>query len=191
MVLHEKSAGSAGMGRVVRTAAVGALSLLLVSLLAAPANAASLFRVVTADQISRFCQQQGSSGAYLATNDAYGWRCSGGRGVDMDRLCSQPAGDPRFSRVANFYDPQRGWECWNSYGYVGRLGRADFTSYCQRFGYTGAVSGANAYSWRCSSPNRVDGVNVRQLCQQKLPGRVGVIDRFANFYDPNSWECRQ
>lgn len=187
---------SESTGRTRRVAALLAavvLSVLLTPLLAAPADAAGLNRKVTDSDIATYCRNAGYSGAVLTRGNAYGWQCTGpygNGGVDMERLCSKPGLDGPFARVGNFYDP-RSWQCWVSYGWVSRVTASDFSAYCRSKGYTGATSGADAYSWRCSAPNRATTFRVLDVCSMKSSGRVGMTDRFRSFYDPNSWECRQ
>jgi hypothetical protein len=167
--------------------------LLMLSLAAPPAEGADLQVIVGPSDIQNYCQTQGQD-AQLIGNNAYEWRCVNGSPsfpIYMDQLCRNLTRTSNvIDRLANFNDPERGWECWSlETGKLYRLNAGNFSDYCRRSGYSGVRLVSNdAYGWRCYSPSREDGISVAHVCQV-LFLQPTAIDTVRDFYNPYSWEC--
>jgi serine/threonine protein kinase/transcriptional regulator with XRE-family HTH domain len=59
-----------------------------------------------------YCQATGHGAASLTSNNAYGWHCADGSGIDANAACEWTNGTSvMISRFQSFYDP-RSWQCW-------------------------------------------------------------------------------
>jgi len=68
-------------------------------------------------------------------------------------------------------------------------GGLDFNGYCRSQGHSyAALLEWNAYGWKCIAYNGAAvPISATHACQVQWGGNP--IDRMANFYDPNSWQC--
>jgi hypothetical protein len=140
--------------------------------------------------LTQYCQGYGYKSATTIGSTAYDWRCVADdgtyHGIDMPLACSISYGFDSKDRVGNFYDVNS-WRCWRPANLVGGL---DLNAYCRSIGYASATAiGSTAYDWRCiSSSGALGGIDTTRACRAQH-GQI-AIDRFVNFYDRNSWECR-
>jgi hypothetical protein len=49
--------------------------------------------------------------------------------------------------------------------------------------------GGTVYDWRCASGTTHSTIDVLAACRETTFG-YGTIDRFADFRDAHSWQCR-
>jgi hypothetical protein len=69
-------------------------------------------RQVSPPDWNGYCQATGHGAVSLTSNDAYGWHCADGSGIDIDAACEWTNGTtPEVGRFQDFYDP-RSWQCW-------------------------------------------------------------------------------
>ena len=134
-----------------------------------------------------YCATAGHGTAQLTSDDAYGWHCTDGAGIDGNAACAWTYGysdNQAIGRIQDFYD-QTSWQCWR----VSReLGAPDFNGYC-RATRQGAVqlTSDDAYGWHCADGAGIDGNAVCAWTYGRNPEQV--TNRFEDFYDPNSWQC--
>lgn len=181
------------MSRMLRSVLTMAATLIAaIGFFAAPAGASPLPATdLGRVDLAGYCRSQGYADAVLTGSTAYDWHCrtTGNHLADIafDRACLQTVGG--HDRIGNFYDPQS-VHCWR---YSPQPIAPDFTGWCQhRFGYDEAVLlGNTAYDWHCRSTRSgaLADIAVGEACGFTLRG--AGIDRFRNFYDPNSWECQR
>lgn len=73
-----------------------------------------------------------------------------------------------------------------------QLKNPDFDGYCHATGQGNAYvdpANHNAYGWKCSSPNPAIGDDAQAVCVWSNGGAAKIINRVADFSDPNSWQC--
>ena len=144
--------------------------------------------------LSGFCRSQGYAGASLTGATAYDWHCVTGddrrADVSFAEACRRQF-QPRntVDRIGDFHDP-RSVQCWSV---SGEPVTPDFDTYCQQAGRGSAVlTGATVYDWHCRAggSGALTDIDVRQACVGTVFG-TAVMDRFRDFGDPYSWECRR
>jgi hypothetical protein len=136
-----------------------------------------------------YCAQTGHRAVQLTGDDAYGWHCADGSGIDGNAACAWTYGystAQAIGRIQDFYDSSS-WQCWR----ISReLGAPNFDGYCQATSQ-GAVTlvSDNAYGWHCSADNGT-GDDANAVCAWTYGLATGqVTNQFQDFYDPNSWKC--
>lgn len=140
-----------------------------------------------APDFAGYCAATGQGRARLATNDAYGWRCTSddGTGDDAQAVCAWTYHTQKITnRVADFNNPDS-WQCWRANR---RLGSIDFAEYCRQTRNSGVyyVDGRYAYGWFCT--DAAGGIDAQDACR-RLYDTPTPVSRFTNFYDKNPWEC--
>jgi hypothetical protein len=70
----------------------------------------------------------------------------------------------------------------------------DFERYCTSTGHSASVLlGATVYDWQCVSYSRAGPtyfqINVLAACQYTT-ARTATVERFVNYYNARSWQCR-
>jgi hypothetical protein len=153
-----------------------------------------------------YCSYLGYTGATLARHDAYGWMCvkSGGTLVpfSVDQACKwKNRNDPEVGRIVerldelSFSNPYNAWSCWklNPPPDGGLVGRLNLRNYCvtDQGATDVALRGKDVTTWHCVK-NGVDDpvpISMTLACATQYSDGGSVIDRTANFYDPNSVTC--
>ncbi|MFC6082789.1 M48 family metalloprotease [Sphaerisporangium aureirubrum] len=137
-----------------------------------------------------YCVSAGADEAVLVADDAYGWRCRIGgeeRTFSVTEACRSQYGTRKaIDKIIDFHDSSS-WQCWRV---SGRLGTADLDGFCRSQGAEAAISVAdNAYGWRCRLPDGEEGgIWVADVCKWQY-SRPSVLERMADYYNPESWEC--
>ncbi len=158
-----------------------------------PAPAPSSVRILgNLTNWNTYCQSIGDVSAINANGTAYGWRCvtpSGQQvGINADAVCHLQYGDSQsIGRLSDYYT-SAGWQCMTGGQKVGMA--TNWNGYCQSIGNTSASLDANnGYGWNCVAPSGQHvALSVTSLCGWQY-NISGAVDRLANYYDPNSWEC--
>ncbi|GAA4605658.1 hypothetical protein BJY16_005477 [Actinoplanes octamycinicus] len=176
--------------RLLFTLLLGAAAVLAVT--AAPASASPLPpRELGAPNLTGYCQAQGHSGASLSGDTAYDWHCrtADGRDTDiaLDAACRWTYGtDLAVDRIGDFHQP-RSIVCWRVRS---DIVAPDFDRYCRSLGADGAaLTGATVYDWQCTSGGSRSAIDVLAACRETTFG-YATVDRFADFHDARSWQCR-
>ncbi|BAL87541.1 hypothetical protein AMIS_23210 [Actinoplanes missouriensis 431] len=144
--------------------------------------------------IGAYCRSIGYADAALTGTTAYDWHCvAGGRQGDLafDAACRWQYGNEHVvDRIDDFYDPTS-VSCW---AVQPDVVTPDFEKYCTGKGYSGsALLGTTVYDWHCvrygrAGPTYYD-IDVPAACAELTHG-YARLDRFANFYDATTWQCR-
>jgi hypothetical protein len=144
--------------------------------------------------LGAYCRTIGYADAALTGSTAYDWHCTdGGRQGDLafDAACRAQYGNEHIvDRIADFYDPTS-VSCWSVQP---DKVTPDFEAYCTGRGYSAsALLGNTVYDWHCvqysrAGPTYYD-IDVAAACSTLTHG-YARLDRFADFYDTASWQCR-
>ncbi|AEV87157.1 hypothetical protein ACWT_6140 [Actinoplanes sp. SE50] len=181
---------------------LGAVATLMTSPTAASASPIGATELGAVD-LGGYCRSQGNVDAVLSGGTAYDWHCRTRDGQNTDlsftKACqwTYPGELPGsaafvFDRIDNFYAPAS-VQCWKAS--TDEVTAPALDGYCSHHptGDRAVLTGNTVYDWKCESqsPNGpvYSPVNVLQACQQTKM-RNSAVDRFTNFYDPYSWQCR-
>lgn len=144
--------------------------------------------------LGAYCRSIGYADATLTGSTAYDWHCAGGSGqgdLAFDAACRWAYGNVHaVDRIGEFHDPTS-VRCWRVQPDVVT---PDFTAYCTGKGYSdAALLGTTVYDWHCvrysrAGPTYYD-VSVPDVCRETTLG-YATVDRFVNFHDAHSWQCR-
>ncbi|MDH6122694.1 hypothetical protein [Kitasatospora sp. GAS204B] len=172
-----------------------AIPLLLAAASSANASIPPHYRIGTPD-LNAYCASRGDTAAVLDGPTAYDWHCVTSQGarsrIYFDVACQQQYGQGNTTdRIENFYDPTS-VSCWRvaSLVYV----PPNLAAYCQRaLHHDGVVlTGATVYDWHCVDYSRAGaslyGISMPDVCIWSSGG-YRAVDRFVDFYAPNSWRC--
>ncbi|BEL07065.1 hypothetical protein Q0Z83_052560 [Actinoplanes sichuanensis] len=145
--------------------------------------------------LGAYCRSIGYSDATLTGSTAYDWHCVSGSGqqgsLAFDAACRWTySSDYAVDRIGDFYDPTS-VRCW--------LVQRDvvtpvFADYCTGKGYSdAALLGTTVYDWHCvqysrAGPTYYD-IDIAAACNTLTHG-YAKLDRFVNFYDASTWQCR-
>lgn len=142
-----------------------------------------------------YCRSLGYADATLSGSTAYDWHCVSGDGtrgsLAFDAACRWTYGSEHaVDRIADFHDP-RSVSCWLVQPDVVT---PDFTEYCTGQGYSdAALLGATVYDWHCVQYSRAGptyhDIDVAAACTTLTHG-YAKLDRFVNFNDAATWQCR-
>ncbi|MET8151218.1 hypothetical protein ACIBSW_21050 [Actinoplanes sp. NPDC049668] len=162
---------------------------------AGPAAASTPPRKLGGLDLGAYCRSLGNAGAVLAGPTAYDWHCAGADGgrsdLTFDAACrwTYATGDA-VDRIGDFRDPAS-VECW----LVSPAAVApDFGNYCTSTGHSSAeLVGTTVYDWRCVRHSRGGptyfSIDVAAVCR-KTTGVAATVERFVNYYDARTWQCR-
>ncbi|WIM99886.1 hypothetical protein ACTOB_003554 [Actinoplanes oblitus] len=148
-------------------------------------------RDLGAPDLAGYCRSQGHTGATLSGDTAYGWHCrtADGRDADiaLDAACRWTYGlAEAVDRIGDFHRPDS-VGCWRVRSDVVA---PDFDRYCRAIGADGAaLTGDTAYDWHCVTGGTPSDIDVLAACRETTFG-YATVDRFADFYDARSWQCR-
>ncbi|BFU46305.1 hypothetical protein [Krasilnikovia sp. MM14-A1004] len=145
--------------------------------------------------LGAYCRAIGWADAALTGPTAYDWHCvanDGRRGdLTFDAACrwTYSTGDA-VDRIGDFRDPAS----VTCFRVTPTVTTPDFEHYCTATGHSAAVLlGASVYDWRCVSYSRAGptyyNVYVRAVCQWTT-AQTAAIDRFVNYSNARSWQCR-
>ncbi|GAA2690334.1 hypothetical protein [Actinoplanes palleronii] len=143
--------------------------------------------------LGAYCRSIGYADAALTGVTAYDWHCTGSDGAAHDltfeAACRWTYGTGAVDRIAGFRDPAS-VSCWRVTSTVVTPAIDD---YCTSTGHSAsALLGTTVYDWHCVNYSRVDpvyfDVSLPEVC--KHTAGATAIDRFRDFYDASSWECR-
>jgi hypothetical protein len=145
--------------------------------------------------LGAYCRSAGYADAALTGSTAYDWHCVSGSGqqgdLAFDAACRWTyASDYAVDRIGDFFDPAS-VRCW--------LVQPDvvtpvFADYCTGKGYSdAALLGTTVYDWHCvqysrAGPTYYD-IDVAAACTDLTHG-YAKLNRFVNFYDASTWQCR-
>ncbi|WP_328471611.1 hypothetical protein OHA21_07675 [Actinoplanes sp. NBC_00393] len=141
-----------------------------------------------------YCRTLGYTDVALTGATAYDWHCvAGGRQGDLsfEAACEWTYGNEHaVDRIGVFTDPHS-VTCWMVQP---DIVAPDFEEYCTANGHSAsALLGTTAYDWHCVNYNRAGptyfDVDVAKVCRETTFG-YATLDRFVNFYDANTWQCR-
>ncbi|MEU4240849.1 hypothetical protein [Actinoplanes sp. NPDC026619] len=160
-----------------------------------PAAAAGTPQSLGGLDIGAYCRSIGFTGATLTGSTAYDWHCvaaDGGLGdLTFEAACrwAYSTGEA-VDRIGDFRDPAS-VSCWRV---TSTVVQPDFTNYCTTTGHSAAaLLGDTAYDWRCVSYTRAGptyyDVDVLAVCTYTV-GTAATVERFNNYYDPSTWQCR-
>ena len=145
--------------------------------------------------VGAYCRSTGYAGATLTGSTAYDWHCVAGDGrrgdLSFEAACEWAYGTPNaVDRIADFRDPAS-VSCWRVQPDVVT---PDFERYCTSTGHSAsALLGTTVYDWHCVNYNRAGptyfDIAVADVCRETTFG-YATIDRFVNFYDARTWQCR-
>ncbi|WP_430789232.1 hypothetical protein [Actinoplanes sp. G11-F43] len=145
--------------------------------------------------LGAYCRSVGYTDATLSGPTAYDWHCvrdGGERGdVAFDAACRWTYGSEHaVDRIADFHDP-RSVTCWLVQQDVVT---PDFTKYCTDSGYSdAALLGDTVYDWHCVQYSRAGptyyAINVAAACTALTHG-YARLDRFTDFHNATTWQCR-
>ncbi|MFC0006361.1 hypothetical protein [Micromonospora siamensis] len=145
--------------------------------------------------LGAYCRSVGAADAVLDGGTAYDWHCRTGDGrrndLSFDAACRWTyRTDAAVDRIGDFYDPTS-VRCWRVRADVVT---PDFTRWCQATGHSEAtLVGATAYGWRCVSYSRAgvtySDIDVLAACRETTFG-YATVERFVDFRDARSWQCR-
>ncbi|AEV84836.1 hypothetical protein ACPL_3941 [Actinoplanes sp. SE50/110] len=66
----------------------------------------------------------------------------------------------------------------------------DFDRFCRTRGADGAaLDGGTVYDWHCVTGGTRSAIDVLAACRETTFG-YATVDRFADFFDARSWQCR-
>ncbi|RZU54235.1 hypothetical protein EV385_6183 [Krasilnikovia cinnamomea] len=151
-------------------------------------------RELGAPDLGGYCRSLGYADAIALGRSAYDWHCrtADQRYADLtlDGACRWTYGiGEAVDRIGDFWRAGS-VRCWRVRD---DIVTPDFDRYCRTTGADGAaLVGADAYSWRCVTGGTdpvYAGIDVLSACRETTFG-YATIDRFANFLDPHSWQCR-
>ena len=148
-------------------------------------------RDLGAPNLTGYCRSQGYADAVLRGTTAYVWHCrtADQRDADiaLDAACRWTHGlDQAVDRIGDFHRPDS-LECWRVRSDVVA---PDFDRYCHSVGADAAVlDGDTVYDWHCVDDGARSGIDVLQACRETTFG-YATIDRFVDFADARSWQCR-
>jgi hypothetical protein len=159
-----------------------------------PAAAATGPQQLGGLDLGAYCRSIGAADAVLTGSTAYDWHCAGPDGKLGDLTFAAAcrwtyATGEAVDRIGDFRDPTS-VSCWRV---TAAVVAPDFTDYCTSTGHSAAaLLGTTAYDWHCVSYNRSGptyyDVSLPAVCAYTV-GRA-TIDRFNDYYDSASWECR-
>ncbi|MEU8659166.1 hypothetical protein [Actinoplanes philippinensis] len=145
--------------------------------------------------LGAYCRSIGYADATLTGSTAYDWHCVSGSGqqgdLAFDAACRWTySSDYAVDRIGDFHDPAS-VRCW--------LVQRDvvtpvFADYCTGKGYSdAALLGTTVYDWHCvqysrAGPTYYD-IDIAAACNTLTHG-YAKLDRFVNFYDASTWQCR-
>ncbi|MFC7531918.1 hypothetical protein [Actinoplanes sp. GCM10030250] len=148
-----------------------------------------------APDLGGYCRSIGYAGVTLTGSTAYDWHCAGDGGsrgdLGFDAACRWTYGSEHaVDRIATFTDPAS-VTCWMVQPDVVT---PDFERYCTSTGHSAAaLLGTTVYDWHCVNYNRAGptyfDIDVAAACQALTHG-YARLDRFADFRDASSWQCR-
>ncbi|GIF04379.1 hypothetical protein [Actinoplanes siamensis] len=170
-------------------AAAGALTA------AGPAAAASTPHQLGGLDLGAYCRSIGYPDAALTGSTAYDWHCVAGDGsrhdLTLEAACRWTySTDEAVDRIGSFTDPTS-VRCWRV---TSATVSPAIDDYCVSTGHSAAaLLGGTVYDWRCVNYSRVDpvyfDVSLPEVCRYTAGG-AATIDRFRDFYDARSWQCR-
>ncbi|BCJ40880.1 hypothetical protein GCM10010168_48200 [Actinoplanes ianthinogenes] len=176
--------------RLLATVLLGAGGLLAV--LASPAAASPPPpRDLGAPDLGGYCRAQGYADVVLLGGTAYDWQCrtpdDRHAGLALDAACRWTYHtDLAVDRIGDFHHPDS-VDCWRVRDDVVA---PDFDRYCHGIGADGAVlTGGTAYDWHCVAGGARSDIDVLAACRETTFG-YATVDRFIDFYDARSWQCR-
>ncbi|GAA0549192.1 hypothetical protein GCM10010172_34060 [Paractinoplanes ferrugineus] len=174
-------------------AMLGGLAFVLTS--TSPAAAAPTPQNLGGLDLGAYCRSIGYADATLAGSTAYDWHCVTGDGRRGDLTFAAAcrwtyATGAAVDRIGNFRDPAS-VSCWRV---TPAIVQPDFTNYCTTTGHSAAaLLGTTAYDWHCVSYNRSGptyyDVDILAACFYTVGG-AATVERFDNYYDPATWQCR-
>jgi hypothetical protein len=144
--------------------------------------------------LGAYCRSIGYSDAVLTGSTAYDWHCVAGDGsrhdLTFEAACRWTYGADAVDRIGSFKDPVS-VGCWRV---TATVITPAINDYCVSTGHSAAaLLGTTAYDWHCVNYSRVDpvyfDVSLPAVCQYTV-GNSATVDRFNNFYDSRSWQCR-
>jgi hypothetical protein len=145
--------------------------------------------------IGAYCRSLGKAGATLTGSTAYDWHCVGADGRHSDLLLDEAcrwtyATGDAVDRIGDFRDPTS-VKCWRV---AATVVAPDFENYCTSTGHSASIlRGTTVYDWQCVNYSRGGptyfSVDVLAVCRRATAG-TATIDRFVNFRDARSWQCR-
>lgn len=145
--------------------------------------------------IGAYCRSIGYTDATLTGSTAYDWHCVAGDGskhdLTFEAACRWTYGtDAAVDRIGNFADPTS-TRCWRV---TSAVVTPAINDYCTSTGHSAAaLLGTTVYDWHCVNYSRVDpvyfDVSLPAVCQYTV-GSSATIDRFVNFNDASTWQCR-
>jgi hypothetical protein len=141
--------------------------------------------------LPEYCTDHHYDGATPDGRTVYDWRCYNRDGtryaIDIPDACRSKYGPTAIDRAADFNN-KYSWQCYRTSSTL--VGGLDLPAYCRSIGYQGATTvGTTAYDWRCVNfGGALGGLNTTRACQWQYNGLA--VDRFRDFYDRYSWECR-
>jgi hypothetical protein len=133
---------------------------------------------------------------FFGQQGGYGWACSGtadrpaASRIDFTEACYMQHGPNTIDRNHEFNESRDGWWCWST---SGRRGSLNLDGWCKHLGHVGAESvGNTVFDWRCRTKGGFKvpplvGIDVGPACHWQYGS--GTIDRFADFFNKNTWEC--
>jgi hypothetical protein len=176
--------------RLLFTLLLGAGAALVLAI--APASASPPPpRELGAPNLTGYCQSLGHAAAVLSGDTAYDWHCrtADGRdaGIALDAACRWTHGiDQAVDRIGDFHRPES-IGCWRVRSDVVT---PDFDRYCRSIGADGAaLTGDTVYDWHCVTGGAPTDIDVLAACRETTFG-YATVDRFADFHDAHSWQCR-
>ncbi|MEV6347413.1 hypothetical protein [Actinoplanes sp. NPDC051851] len=160
-----------------------------------PAQAASTPESLGGLDLGAYCRSIGYSDATLTGSTAYDWHCVSGDGALAD-LTFEAACQWAYStseavdRIGDFTDPTSAG-CWRV---TATVVTPDFENYCTSTGHSASILvGTTVYDWQCVSYSRAGptyyAISLPTVCAYTT-GTTATIDRFVNYYDATTWQCR-
>ncbi|MEV6301835.1 hypothetical protein AB0M02_20655 [Actinoplanes sp. NPDC051861] len=145
--------------------------------------------------LGAYCRTIGYADAALTGSTAYDWHCTtagGGQGdLSFAAACRWAySSEHAVDRIGDFYDPAS-VTCWLVQP---DIVAPDFEEYCTSTGHSAsALLGTTVYDWHCVNYNRAGptyfDIDVAAACQALTYG-YARLDRFDDFFDATSWQCR-
>ncbi|GIE84623.1 hypothetical protein [Actinoplanes regularis] len=145
--------------------------------------------------VGAYCRSIGYSDAALTGSTAYDWHCVAGDGSQHDltfeAACRWAYGtDAAVDRIDNFNDP-KSVKCWRV---TSTVVAPAINDYCVSTGHSAsALLGSTVYDWHCVNYSRVNpvyfDVSLPAVCRYTT-GTTATIDRFVNFRNSSTWQCR-
>ncbi|GIF11665.1 hypothetical protein [Actinoplanes teichomyceticus] len=145
--------------------------------------------------LGAYCRSIGYAGAALDGATAYDWHCVAGDGsrhdLTFEAACRSAYGTgDAVDRIGSFTDPTS-VRCWRVTPTVVTPAIDD---YCVATGHSASIlTGTTVYDWHCvnysrGGPTYFD-VSLPAVCRHTVGGSA-TIDRFADYRDAGSWQCR-